>query len=187
MLFNVGERGAWLRRNQEALVYQSELRLKEDLAARATIPAPVLEVWRLLADEKDVWEGLALENRERLLPLEHSDLNDIESSVAQKRIRQVVHDCTCALNVWLDGRDVGGRRSDLMQYTPANAGRTFPRVCFTRVDACTLDCGVACLAQRAVRSRAPNNRKSQSSWKRLKRKLVSELQKKRHRRPRRGP
>ena len=111
-------------------MYQSELRLKEDLAARATIPAPVLEVWRLLADEKDVWEGLALENRERLLPLEHSDLNDIESSVAQKRIRQVVHDCTCALNVWLDGRDVGGRRSDLMQYTPANAGRTFPRVCF---------------------------------------------------------
>ena len=47
------------------------------------------KVWRLLNDEKDVWEGQALENRERLLPLEHSDLNDIESSVAQKRIRQV--------------------------------------------------------------------------------------------------
>ncbi len=76
---------------------QSELRLKEDLAARATIPAPVLEVWRLLADEKDVWEGLALENRERLLPLEHSDLNDIESSVAQKRIRQVTHSKFCAM------------------------------------------------------------------------------------------
>lgn len=46
-------------------------------------------MWRSLNDEKDVWEGQALENRERLLPLEHSDLNDIESSVAQKRIRQV--------------------------------------------------------------------------------------------------
>lgn len=49
----------------------------------------LLQVWRILNDEKDVWEGQALENRERLLPLEHSDLNDIESSVAQKRIRQV--------------------------------------------------------------------------------------------------
>ena len=47
------------------------------------------QVWRILNDEKDVWEGQASENRERLLPLEHSDLNDIESSVAQKRIRQV--------------------------------------------------------------------------------------------------
>lgn len=94
-------------------MYQSELRLKEDLAARATIPAPVLEVWRLLADEKDVWEGLALENRERLLPLEHSDLNDIESSVAQKRIRQVDHFCGARaerLVRW----DVSDRRFDLI-------------------------------------------------------------------------
>ena len=95
---------------------QSQLRLKEDLAARATIPAPVLEVWRLLADEKDVWEGLALENRERLLPLEHSDLNDIESSVAQKRIRQVNESKFCAMCSeclvgwdwgWLEGTRVG--------------------------------------------------------------------------------
>jgi hypothetical protein len=74
---------------QETLERQSQLRLEHDLHERATIPGPVLEVWRILNDEKDVWEGLAFENRERLLPLEHSDLNDIESSVAQKRIRQV--------------------------------------------------------------------------------------------------
>jgi hypothetical protein len=86
----------------ELLFAQSQERLKADLAERATIPAPVLEVWRLLNDEKDQHEGLSLMNRERLLPLEHSDLNDIESSEAQKRIRQVHLQSSCYVNQVVD-------------------------------------------------------------------------------------
>eukprot|EP00293_Proteomonas_sulcata_P000682 CAMPEP_0184322866 /NCGR_PEP_ID=MMETSP1049-20130417/127021_1 /TAXON_ID=77928 /ORGANISM="Proteomonas sulcata, Strain CCMP704" /LENGTH=273 /DNA_ID=CAMNT_0026644151 /DNA_START=51 /DNA_END=869 /DNA_ORIENTATION=- len=75
---------------QEELLYQSQVRVQEDLELRQTFPAPVLEVWRVLADEKDVMEGVAMLARERCLPLEHSDLNDIENSVAQKTIREEI-------------------------------------------------------------------------------------------------
>merc|ERR1712216_107833 len=91
-------------RRQEELLHQSRARLEEDPAGRATIPAPILEVWRLLADEKDVHEGISLLARERLLPLEHSDLNDIESSVAQKKIRQEIQDLLQAINTEVTAR-----------------------------------------------------------------------------------
>ena len=75
----------------------SNMRLETDTVARETIPAPILEVWRIINDEKDIWEGLSLGSRERLLPLEHSDLNDIESSLAQKRIYQELADLLAAI------------------------------------------------------------------------------------------
>jgi len=75
---------------QEQLIYQSQVRVADDLAFRETIPEPILHMWRILQDEKDIMEGQQGEARERCLPLEHSHLNDIESSVAQKRIRQEI-------------------------------------------------------------------------------------------------
>ena len=79
------------------LATDSSMRLETDTVARETIPAPILEVWRIINDEKDIWEGLSLGSRERLLPLEHSDLNDIESSLAQKRIYQELADLLAAI------------------------------------------------------------------------------------------
>ena len=49
-------------------------------------------------------EGISLLARERLLPLEHSDLNDIESSVAQKKIRQEIQDLLEAINTEVTAR-----------------------------------------------------------------------------------
>ena len=66
----------------------SKLRVREDEAFRATIPQPILERWRELADETDIVMGQSRANAERLLPLEHPELNDIEQSVAQKTIRR---------------------------------------------------------------------------------------------------
>ncbi|EKX39978.1 hypothetical protein GUITHDRAFT_143134 [Guillardia theta CCMP2712] len=59
-------------------------RQQQDIDFRVKIPPAVLSVYRMLQDEKDVCEGLQAECRERCLPLEHSDLNDIEHSVAQQ-------------------------------------------------------------------------------------------------------
>ena len=49
-------------------------------------------------------EGISLLARERLLPLEHSDLNGIESSVAQKKIRQEIQDLLEAINTEVTAR-----------------------------------------------------------------------------------
>jgi len=82
---------------QERLLEQSQNRLDEDLSFRHSIPAPVLESWRILQDEKNIMEGGQSETRERLMPLEHSDLNDIESSVAQQNIRQEISELLSAI------------------------------------------------------------------------------------------
>mmetsp|Transcript_39096 Transcript_39096/g.92218 ORF Transcript_39096/g.92218 Transcript_39096/m.92218 type:complete len:294 (-) Transcript_39096:1001-1882(-) len=82
---------------QEQLLFQSQARVETDLEVRATIPEPILTVWRALGDEKDVMEGCQGEARERLMPLEHSDLNDIERSVAQQRIRQEISELLAAI------------------------------------------------------------------------------------------
>eukprot|EP00281_Chroomonas_sp_CCMP1168_P023055 CAMPEP_0206231768 /NCGR_PEP_ID=MMETSP0047_2-20121206/11027_1 /ASSEMBLY_ACC=CAM_ASM_000192 /TAXON_ID=195065 /ORGANISM="Chroomonas mesostigmatica_cf, Strain CCMP1168" /LENGTH=288 /DNA_ID=CAMNT_0053655397 /DNA_START=27 /DNA_END=893 /DNA_ORIENTATION=- len=73
---------------QESILHQSVARGEADDALRASIPAPILEVWRVLSDERDVMQAAGAETRERCLPLEHSDLNDIEKSVAQQKIRR---------------------------------------------------------------------------------------------------
>ena len=85
-------------RVSESLQHLSEHRLKEDLAARQTIPAPILEVWRLVNDAKDIWPPMFEEHCHRLLPLEHSDLNDIDNSVAQQKIRHDLEELLAAIH-----------------------------------------------------------------------------------------
>uniref|UniRef100_A0A6T8PNQ3 Uncharacterized protein n=1 Tax=Hemiselmis andersenii TaxID=464988 RepID=A0A6T8PNQ3_HEMAN len=82
---------------QESILHQSAARQTADEQARAAVPAPILEVWRILSDERDVMQEAQRENRERCLPLEHSDLNDIESSVAQQTIRQELGELMAAI------------------------------------------------------------------------------------------
>ena len=84
---------------QEAILHQSVARQDADEASRAAVPAPILEVWRILSDERDILQEAQRENRERCLPLEHSDLNDIESSVAQQTIRQELKELLHAIHV----------------------------------------------------------------------------------------
>jgi len=84
---------------QEAILHQSVARQDADEASRAAVPAPILEVWRILSDERDILQEAQRENRERCLPLEHSDLNDIESSVAQQTIRQELKELLRAIHV----------------------------------------------------------------------------------------
>mmetsp|Transcript_8665 Transcript_8665/g.16838 ORF Transcript_8665/g.16838 Transcript_8665/m.16838 type:complete len:294 (-) Transcript_8665:591-1472(-) len=82
---------------QEAILHQSVARQRADEESRAAVPAPVMEVWRVLSDERDIMQEAQRENRERCLPLEHSDLNDIESSVAQQTIRQEMRELVEAI------------------------------------------------------------------------------------------
>eukprot|EP00283_Hemiselmis_rufescens_P003058 CAMPEP_0173425832 /NCGR_PEP_ID=MMETSP1357-20121228/5446_1 /TAXON_ID=77926 /ORGANISM="Hemiselmis rufescens, Strain PCC563" /LENGTH=294 /DNA_ID=CAMNT_0014389357 /DNA_START=37 /DNA_END=921 /DNA_ORIENTATION=- len=82
---------------QESILHQSVARQKADEEARAAVPAPIVEVWRILSDERDIMQEAQRENRERCLPLEHSDLNDIESSVAQQKIRQEMRELVQAI------------------------------------------------------------------------------------------
>ncbi|EKX46001.1 hypothetical protein GUITHDRAFT_152502 [Guillardia theta CCMP2712] len=79
-------------RCQEGLLIVSQDRFKEDINFRETIPDQLLSTWRILNDEKDVMQGIQEESRYRLLPLEHSDLNDVESTVAQQKIREEMAD-----------------------------------------------------------------------------------------------
>ncbi len=65
----------------------SARRLDGDVALRDAIPPAVLGAHRALLDERDVRGAAHAGVRERLLPLEHSAINDVESSVAQKTIR----------------------------------------------------------------------------------------------------
>ncbi len=69
------------------LLEVSSRRLQGDTVAREEIPPAALGVWRALQDERDVRGAAQAGLRERLLPLEHSEINDVESSVAQQTIR----------------------------------------------------------------------------------------------------
>ena len=71
----------------------SARRLDGDVALREAIPPAVLSGHRALLDERDVRGAAHADVRERLLPLEHSQINDVESSVAQKTIRRPLPPC----------------------------------------------------------------------------------------------
>lgn len=53
---------------QEAILHQSVARQDADEVARAAVPAPILEVWRILSDERDIMQDSQRENRSVSLP-----------------------------------------------------------------------------------------------------------------------